>query len=83
MPGMCRSITTTSGASSRTRRTASAPWRRLADDLDALLLEQVAQAGPEEVVVVDEQHADAAGGALVLELHGFAHDYPPWSGDEV
>ena len=30
---------------------------RLADDLDALLLEQVAQAGPEQVVVVDEQDA--------------------------
>src|SRR3712207_8310782 len=30
---------------------------RLADDVDALLLEEVAQAGAEEVVVVDEQHA--------------------------
>ena len=31
--------------------------RRLADDLDALLLEQVPQAGPEEIVVVDDQDA--------------------------
>ena len=40
---------------------------RLARDLNAALLEQVAQAGPEEIVVVDEQHANAAGCALVLD----------------
>jgi hypothetical protein len=34
------------------------PARGLGDDVDALLLEQVAQAGAEEVVVVDEQDAD-------------------------
>ena len=32
--------------------------RRLADDLDALLLEQVAKPGSEEVVVVDDQDAE-------------------------
>ena len=38
----------------------------LADDVDALLLEQAPQAGAEEVVVVDEQ--DAEGVLLVLRL---------------
>ena len=28
----------------------------LADDLDALLLEEIAEPGPEEIVIVDEQH---------------------------
>jgi len=34
--------------------------RGLADDRDTLLLEQVAETGAEEVVVVDEKDADAA-----------------------
>ena len=57
MPGMFRSMTTTSGASSRDEPQRRLAVRRLADDLDALLLEQVAQPGPEEVVVVHEQDA--------------------------
>ena len=56
MPGMFRSMTTTSGASSRTAAPRLAV-RGLADHVDALLLEQVAETGPEQVVVVDEQHA--------------------------
>jgi hypothetical protein len=31
--------------------------RRLADDLDSLLLEQVPEPGPEQIVVVDDQDA--------------------------
>ena len=50
-------MTTTSGASSRTARSASVPFVALADDLHALLLEQVAQTRPEQVVVVHEQDA--------------------------
>jgi hypothetical protein len=34
------------------------PARGFADDVDSLLLEQVAQPRPEEVVVVDEEDAD-------------------------
>jgi hypothetical protein len=33
------------------------PGGGLADDVDSFLLEQVAQSGPEEVMVVDEQNA--------------------------
>jgi hypothetical protein len=54
----------------------------LAGDLHAALLEQVAQAGPEEIVIVDKQHANAARCPLALELHGFAHNHPPWSGEK-
>ena len=50
-------MTTTSGAVSRTARTASPPVAASPDDLHALLLEQVPQAGAEQVVVVDDQHA--------------------------
>ena len=45
------------GRRSRARPQRLGAVRRLADDVHALLLEQVAQAGPEEVVVVDEQDA--------------------------
>ena len=60
IPGMFRSITTTSGASSRTARSASVAVVALADDLHALLLEQLAQPRAEQVVVVDEQDARGA-----------------------
>ena len=56
MPGMFRSITTTSGASSRTERIASA--RRRPRRRSGLLLEEVPQARPEQVVVVDDQDAE-------------------------
>ena len=39
--------------------------RRLGDDLHALLLEQVPEPRPEEVVVVDEQHADRVLGCVL------------------
>ena len=41
IPGMFRSMTTTSGASSRTARNASVPFAAFADHLNALLLEQM------------------------------------------
>ena len=47
IPGMLRSITTTSGASSRTMRTASFPPAASPTILHALLFEQVAKAGAE------------------------------------
>jgi hypothetical protein len=43
--------------------------RGLTDYLDALLLEQIAQTGPEEVVVVNEQNPQAVGLALALLGH--------------
>ncbi len=58
MPGMFRSMTTTSGADSRTCCSASEPLDASATIVDALLLEQVAEAGAEEIVVVDQEHAD-------------------------
>ena len=51
--------------------------RRLADDLDSLLLEQVAEACPEQVVVVDDQHAERVGLTLLGWLQHFAQIAPP------
>ena len=65
---MFRSMTTTSGASSRDELDRLRAVRRLADDLHALLLEQVAEPGAEEVVVVDEQHAELASSPPLLVL---------------
>jgi hypothetical protein len=38
--------------------------RGLGDDVDALLLEQVAEPGAEEIVVVDQQYADGVPAVL-------------------
>ena len=74
MPGMFRSMTTTSGASSRTSGARPAPLAASPTICDALLLEQGPQAGPEEVVVVDEQHAYArARSCAAAVLDDFGH----------
>ena len=56
--------------------------RRLADDVDALLLEQVAQPGAEEVVVVDEQHADVRASSVSSSTRCRSALPPrrPWTG---
>ena len=46
--------------------------RCLGDDVDALLLEQVAEPGAEEVVVVDEQHADGGVSVSFIEAMSFS-----------
>ena len=65
MPGMFRSITTTSGRELAHHADGLGSVGGLADDLDGLLLEQVAQPGPKQVMVVDQQDAK---GALPAEL---------------
>ena len=55
IPGMFRSITTTSGTVSRISVERLGARLGLAADVDALPLEQRAQAGAEEVVVVDQE----------------------------
>ena len=47
-----------------------------AGDLHAALLEEVAQAGAEQVVVVDEQNADARRFGFLGGLSGLAHRPP-------
>src|ERR671929_235553 len=42
---------------------------RLARDVHAALLQQVPQPGPEEIVVVHEQHANVGCAPPVLDLH--------------
>ena len=72
---MFRSMTTTSGASSRDEPHRRLAVRRLADHVDALLVEQVREAGAKEVVVVDEQHAAArrfAPCAFIVSVAGWA-----------
>ena len=53
------------------------PSPGFADDLDALLLEEVAQAGPEEVVVVDEEHAERTFFDALGCLERLTHLFPP------
>ena len=82
MPGMFRSMTTTSGASSRTSLHGLRAGRGLADDLDALLLEQVAEPRPEQVVVVDDQHAERLGLPFAPRLPAaLRSDDTPFVGD--
>ena len=78
---MLRSMTTTSGASSRCDPHRLGAAGCLADDLDALLLEQVPESGAEEVVVVDDQHAKRVGLTLLGCLQHFAQiTTPSWRG---
>ena len=49
-----------------------------ADDLDALLLEQVAEPGAEEIVIVDEQDPEGPFFYALGCLERLAH-MPPWS----
>ena len=58
IPGMFRSITTTSGRELAHHAKRLGPVGSLADDLDGLLLEQVAKTGPKEVVVVHQQDSE-------------------------
>ncbi len=51
--------------------------RGLADDLDALLLEQVAQARAEQVVVVDDEHSERITLPLLGRLQHLAQLLPP------
>ncbi len=53
--------------------------RGLADDLEPLLLEQVPQAGPEEVVVVHEQHTEWLRLAFLGRFHQLSHRESPLS----
>ena len=63
--GMFRSMTTTSGASLADELHRLEAVRRLAEHQDALLLlQQVAQPGPEEVVVVHQHHPNRFGCAV-------------------
>ena len=59
MPGMFRSISTTSGATLTDDLERLGAVCRLADDLNALLFEQVAQPRPKQAVIVDDEDADA------------------------
>ena len=72
MPGMFRSMTTTSGCDLADGAHRLGAGRRLADDLHALLLEQVAQACAEQIVVVDDQHAERLGLPLLGCWHRLA-----------
>ena len=72
MPGMFRSITTTSGAISRTMFEGLLARRGLADDLHALVFQEVAKTTPEEIVVVDDQDADV-GQRLLAGYDGLTH----------
>ena len=54
---------------------------RLSGYLDASFLQQVPQARPEEVVVVDEQDPDLAGSFVALD-DGFANGSPLSGGAE-
>ena len=58
--GRLRSITTTSGTRVRDERQGVLAVLRLADDANALLLEQLAKPAPEQIVVIDHQGADRA-----------------------
>ncbi len=79
IPGMFRSMTTTSGLRSRTSLTASAPVAASPTSDDALLLEQVAEAGAEQIVVVDDQHTERIGLPLLGCLQHFAQlSAPSW-----
>ena len=61
--GIRMSISTTSGSSSRDAVDACSAVGALADDLDVVLgLEDHAEAGADQRLVVDEQHADAHAG---------------------
>jgi len=53
--------------------------RSLARDRDAALLEQVAQPGSKQVVIVHEQNPHAGGATLVPDLHSLAQNVPPSS----
>jgi hypothetical protein len=55
----------------------------LTGDLDSTLLEQVAQSGAEQVMVVDQQHLDAVRADLILDLDGLAQSVPPFEPGEV
>ena len=72
--GMLMSISTTSGACSRTRATCLRAVSRLGDDADALLLEQRAQPGAKEIVVVDEE--DLGVVLAVPAVHRRRHGRP-------
>ena len=52
----------------------------MTDDLDPLLLEQVPEPGPEQVVVVDEQHAQGLTVLLGLRLGRLSHYATPPGG---
>ena len=58
IPGMFRSITTTSGAVSRTIWRACEPPAASPTISDPLALEQVSEPGPEQVVIVDQEDAN-------------------------
>ena len=58
-------------------RSASWPLAASPTISDALLLEQASQAGAEEVVVVDEQHAEGVLLVLLFGAGDFRHDDPP------
>src|SRR5207253_10535292 len=58
-----------------------AAGRGFADDLDTLLLEQVAETRAEKVVVVDDQHAERLARTLPGSLQDFAQIFTPfWRG---
>ena len=60
MPGMRTSMSTTSGARSAHRATASTPSAASPPDLEALgRVDDHPQPGADEVLVVGEEHADA------------------------
>ena len=75
MPGMRTSISTTSGRCRRTSRTASSPSRGLGDDGDvAGRLQDHAQPGAHQRLVVDDQHPDhrrarRTGGSAGMRAH--------------
>ena len=80
-PGMRTSISTTSGSSSAARRTASRAVARLADDREVVLrLEHHAEAGAQQRLVVDEEHAGASRPAPAARRRAAcARASRPWS----